>query len=96
MEVRQVTVITANPTRSDDVGSCAEGFYTIDGDTITMCDSEGVPLRDSNNGERVTARLSGEPEKVIAKRLTLKRHRAENGDDANGFGKVIHYERWVY
>jgi hypothetical protein len=63
-----------------------EGFYTRDGDTLTMTDRDGVPLRDDNNGERITVRLlPTDNEKTVAKRTTLRLHRAERGDDVANF-----------
>jgi hypothetical protein len=91
-DIRQVTVITSNPTGNDQVGSCEVGFYTIEAGILTMTDIHGVPLRDSNTGEKITHRLmANETPRVIAKRLTLKRHRAANGDGMAGFGRRIHY-----
>jgi hypothetical protein len=95
MEIHQCTVIVANPSGSDDVGRAAEGFYTIDGDTLTMCDSEGVPLRNANTGERITHRLgAGENRVTIAKRLTLKIWRDDRSDGVAGFGRRIDYPKW--
>jgi hypothetical protein len=86
---------SANPTRSDDVGRCEVGHYTIDGDLLTMCDAEGVALRNSNTGERITHRLgAGENRVTIAKRLTLKIWREARGDDTNGFNRRIEYPKW--
>jgi hypothetical protein len=95
MDIRQVTVITANPGGSDDVGSCEVGYYTIEGDLLTMVDSEGVPLRNSNSGEKITHRLgAGENRETIAMRLTLKLWREARGDDMAGFNRRIDYPKW--
>jgi hypothetical protein len=57
-----------------------------------MTDRDGVPLRDENNGARITQRLApGESDKAVAKRLTLRVYRAANGDPMSGFHKRIEY-----
>jgi hypothetical protein len=92
MQVRQVTVITSNPTENDRVGSCEIGYYTIEGDLLTMVDSEGAPLRNANTGERITHRMvPGENEKAIARRLTLRIWREARGDEMSGFNRRIDY-----
>jgi hypothetical protein len=93
MMPKAVIVIVANPTGKDDRGIVAEGFYTRDGDTLTMTDRDGVPLRDDNNGERITHRLgAGENHVTIAKRTTLRLHRAERGDEtSSAFNRRIDY-----
>lgn len=85
-EVKSVVAIVSNPVSKGSTGECAEGFYTRDGDTLTMTNAEGEPLRDDDTGARTThLLLPGENEKVIAKRLTLKRYRAERGDEMASF-----------
>jgi hypothetical protein len=94
-EIKQVTVITSNPSGNDHVGSCEIGHYTIEGDLLTMCDAEGVPLRNANTGERITHRLaSGENRVTIAKRLTLKIWREARGDEISGWNRPIQYPKW--
>jgi hypothetical protein len=57
-----------------------------------MCDRDGVPLRDENNGERIAMRLlPAESEKAVAKRMTLRLHRAANRDEMAGFGRRLRY-----
>jgi len=91
-----VLAITANPTGNGDRGSCEEGFYFVDGDVLTMCDSTGHPLRDSNTGERVTHKLApGENPVAVAKRITLRLWRAATArsDDLGDFNRPLHYPR---
>jgi hypothetical protein len=89
---KAVVAIVSNPVGKDDRGIVAEGFYTLDGDLLTMTDRDGVPLRDENNGAQITHRLlPGESEKVVAKRLTLRRHREENRDEMAGFHRWVRY-----
>jgi hypothetical protein len=92
---KAVIVIVANPISKDDRGIVAEGFYTRDGDTLTMTDRDGVPLRDDNNGERITVRLlPNDNEKSVAKRTTLRLYRAERGDEtSSAFNRRIDYGR---
>jgi hypothetical protein len=94
---KAVIVIVANPHGADKVGEVAEGFYLRDGDTITMTDRHGTPLRDEDTGGRITHRLApDENEKTVAKRLTLRLYRAENREDVAGFGRRIDYGRNGY
>ena len=95
MEIRQVTVITRNPSGDGDMGSCEIGHYTVEGDTLAMVDAKGAPLRDANTGERITHRLAlGEGEKAIAKGLTLKIFRAARGDEMADFNRPINYPKF--
>jgi hypothetical protein len=91
-EVKAVIATVANPTSKRDGGIVAEGWYKRDGDVLTMTDRDGIPLRDDNTGERVTVRLSpGEDEKMVARKLTMKRYRAARGDDLGDFNRRIDY-----
>ncbi|HLG85141.1 MAG TPA: hypothetical protein VKY22_29435 [Bradyrhizobium sp.] len=93
-EIRVVVVTTAKPSGPDDLGQVAEGRYFVENGILTMCNSDSIPLRDENNGQRITSRLlPGESEKAAAKRLTLKIHRAANRE-MSGFHKPIRYPKW--
>jgi hypothetical protein len=91
-DVHQVTVITRNPLGEDDVGNCEIGFYTVDGDILTLTTAEGVALRDEYTGERITAYLDGEHPATIAKRIVGRRYRASQPDD-NGFNRPLRYPK---
>jgi hypothetical protein len=93
-EIKSVIVATAHPIGPNDTGQCAQGWYTLDGDVVTMCGSDGVPLRDSMSGAKIVHRLvDGEHPVVIAKRLTLRIHRSERGDEMAGFNRPIRYPK---
>jgi hypothetical protein len=97
--VKAVISVVSNPVGKNDGGEICEGWYTRDGDVITMTDRDGVPLRDDNTGERVTVRLlPSDNEKTIARRTTLRRYRAERGDEtSSAFNRPIRYPTagWV-
>jgi hypothetical protein len=59
-------------------------------DLLTMTDSDGVPLRNANTGDRNTARLlAGEDARRVASRLTLAHWRQQRG--VPGFDRPIRY-----
>jgi hypothetical protein len=94
MDVRQITVITRNPSGSDDRGSCEDGWYTVDDGVLTMTDAEGAALRNPNTGEKITHRLApGESDKAVAKRLRLKIYRDARPDEMAGFNRPIRYPK---
>jgi hypothetical protein len=92
-DVKAVIAIVSNPVGKNDGGEICEGFYTRDGDTLTMTDRDGIPLRDDNTGERITVRLlPSDNEKTVARRATLRRYRAERGDEtSSAFNRRISY-----
>jgi hypothetical protein len=94
-DVRQVTVITRNPSGSGDGGSCEDGWYTVDEDgVLTMTDKDGAPLRNANTGQKITHRLApDENEKGVAKNLRLKMFRDERHDEMAGFNRPLRYQR---
>jgi hypothetical protein len=98
-EIKTCHVITRNPSGGrGDLGSCEVGYYTVSDDLLAMVGGDGGPLRDANNGERITHRLvpGGESEKAVAMRLTLKLWLSERGDEMAGFNRPIDYGRSVY
>jgi hypothetical protein len=76
------------------VGSCAEAFFTLEGDVLTMTDCDGEPIRTSGGDVMCHTMAPGENPVAIAKRFALQIHRAANGDDMAGFNRPIHYPRW--
>jgi hypothetical protein len=95
--IKSVVVATAKPSGPGDPGQCAEGHYFIEHGILTMCDRDGVPLRDENTGRQVALRLlAGDDEKGFAKKLTLQQHRAANREDVAGWGRRINYGRNGY
>jgi hypothetical protein len=92
-DVKQVTVIVANPSSRDpvDQGRVTIGYYLLEGDRLTMTDGEGGPVR-GKSGERITHKLeAGEDAAIIAKRLTMKIYRMVWGDGMAGFNRPLHY-----
>jgi hypothetical protein len=96
-EIRSVIITTAKPSGPGDLGQVEEGFYTRDGELITMCDRDGVPLRDENTGRRIAMRLlPGDDEKTLARKMTLRRYREANRDQMAGFHRTIRYGKSNY
>jgi hypothetical protein len=84
-------LITSNPAGRDDSGSCEHGYYTVEGDLLSMVTSTGEPLR-GGFGERVAARPNGGSEKSVAMRLTLEHWRSARRDEMAGFNRPIRYQ----
>jgi hypothetical protein len=96
-EIKSVIVTTAKPSGPGDLGQVAEGFYYVEGGILTMCDPDGRPLRDDNNGRQVALRLlPGDDVAGLAKKLTLQQYRAANRDQMAGFGRAIRYRDLRY
>jgi hypothetical protein len=93
-KIEHIVVATRNPGEDPrDKGAAEEGFYTVEGDTLTMVTVDGTPLR-SADGHRITARLApGEDAKKIAARHTLSRWRSERAREelVPGFNSPIRY-----
>ena len=93
-EVQNVTAIISNPSPHDptDVGRCTVGYYVIEGKLLTMTYGDGTPFL-GRSGERITQKLQRDDDPtVIAKRLTLRIHRASRGDGMN-FNRPLVYPR---
>lgn len=88
--MHEITVTTRNPSgEPGDLGSCESGFFTVDGDLLTVVDGSGIPIRKAN-GERLTATVkNGESARAVASRLILARWR--DTDAASAFNRPIHY-----
>ncbi|MDA9437259.1 hypothetical protein [Bradyrhizobium sp. CCBAU 51627] len=96
-KIQEITVATRNPSGTPgDMGSCEVGFFTVDGDLLTLVEGDGMPVRRAN-GERVTARLqAGDSAHRIASRLILGA-RWRGSDAASDFNRPLHYRPtgWV-
>jgi hypothetical protein len=77
-EVKAVFVQTRPVQGPQDLGQTFEGYYTRDGDTITLVHPDGVPLRRSRN-EKWQVRIGeGENEKAVAKGLLRRMWNTEH------------------
>jgi len=91
-EIKRCVAVVANPIDEKDRGEVCEGRYYREGDWITLCDEAGSPLRSEDTGARYTVRLEpGDHELTLAKRLTLRHHRAANRDEIAGWNRRISY-----
>jgi hypothetical protein len=96
-KIKSVIAIISNPSGRGDRGQCEQGNYFVRDGVLTMCDLEGVPVRDANTGRRIElGLLPGDDEKALAKRLTLKMYRAANRDELAGFHRPIRYRNSAY
>jgi hypothetical protein len=91
-EIKQCLAILSNPVNEKDTGEAVNGRYFREGDWITLCDDRGSPLRSEDTGARYTHKLeAGDHELTMAKRLTLRHHRAANRDEIAGWGRRLEY-----
>ena len=71
-------IVTIKQPSGNDLGQVAEGYYTVEGDRLTMTYADGRPVL--VNGERVSERLGdGVNPKSVAGRLTREVRRALKG-----------------
>jgi hypothetical protein len=93
-QIKRCIAVVSNPTGPGDTGEATEACYFIEGEWLTLCDENGLPLRSEDTGGRFTVRFEpGDREQAIAKRLALRRYRAENQEDIAGFNRRIVYGR---
>jgi hypothetical protein len=93
-DVKQVTTILSNPSRTNPTGQVTIGYYTLEGSLLTMTDGNGAPFR-SLSGERMTHKLeAGEDAGVVAQRLTRKIYSMVQGDGMAGFNRPLDYPSW--
>jgi hypothetical protein len=96
-EIKRCVAVVHSPSGPGDHGEVTEGRYFIEGDWLTLCDEGGTALRSEDTGARFTVRLApGDNEQTMAKRLTLRHHRAANRDEVAGWNRRISYGRNGY
>jgi hypothetical protein len=89
-EVYKVTVQIRGP-EGDDPGQVSVGYYTLDGQVLTMTDGEGRPVR-RGNGEQYIHRLQeGEGAQAVAKRLTREVRLMARGETVAGFHRKLNF-----
>jgi hypothetical protein len=94
MAAKRCVAVVSNPIGKNDTGGVACGNYVLENDTVVLTDEHGEPLRDEDSGARFMHRLErGDNEQTIAKRLTLRHHRAANRDEIAGWRRRINYGR---
>jgi uncharacterized protein YxjI len=74
-------------------GVSAEGKFVVNGDTVTLTDAAGVPVKNVH-GKVYSRKLNpDESPVVIARRLTKEFHSARRGKDRLDFNRALHYKR---
>jgi hypothetical protein len=86
-EIFQIYAQVAPPTEGDR-GRVTEGWYTLQDGVVTMCDPEGIPLRDVEGPSNHAQAVEGERAQQVAARLTLKIYRSLR-DDAADFHRTL-------
>jgi hypothetical protein len=80
------------PPDGDFSGMVEDGWFRVsDGDTVTLCTREGVPVVDASGRKRSALIKDGETEKQVAARLL--RQSLPIGGRPNGFDKPIRYPK---
>lgn len=69
-----------------------DGYYTLDGDVLTMTDRRGSPVRNISSGEKYVHTLKpGQDPYQVASLLTLKIRHMLHGDTVSGFNRPLNY-----
>jgi hypothetical protein len=85
-DITPFIVVTRQPNGAGDLGTCEQGWFTLERGIVTLVTEDGAELRD-DNGRRIERKLAdGENPLTIAKRMRLRVWRAARDDD-NGFNR---------
>jgi hypothetical protein len=96
-----VQIRPANPKRNDP-GQKTDAAYTVDGDTVTLVDRQGVPVRDADGklyqhkvapGTADAESLAHVLTKEFRRALKGNAPRGFSGGGGNSFGGPISYPR---
>jgi hypothetical protein len=79
------THITLARPMDGDAGRVEYGHYTVDGDTVTLTNQEGVPIVSGRMQIGYSAKIGGEESQAqVANRLLWRQYRArKSGSDFN-------------
>ena len=93
-EVRRVTVQLSAPS-GDDPGRITYGYFIVEGNTLTMTDGDGTPVRQPTTGDLFTAQLrDGLDADAVARNLTARVWRSLHGrEGAAGFNRRLNYQQ---
>jgi hypothetical protein len=81
---RVIVTIRPSDPETGDPGSARIGYYTVEGELLTMCDENGAPLK-TDHDQMITAVLESPSDAhAVASVLTRKRSR---GSGMRGFEK---------
>jgi hypothetical protein len=93
MEVFSTHVTIARPM-GDHPGTVEPGYYTVDGDTVTLTNREGEPIASGRLQLGYSAKIGGdETETHTARRLIWRRYRATKG--GTDFNRPLNYTSGV-
>jgi hypothetical protein len=88
-EIKRVRIQTSEPRGSRYPGSVEEAHYTVQGNTVVLCNSRGIPIDRPRLARELRA---GEDPHSIAAVLLRQWKRPKSGD----FNRPLHYQRVVY
>jgi len=92
MKPIRIEVQVGPVTPRDPQGRTTPGFYTLDGNVLTMTDGEGAVVRDRRNGELYQEVLKPDQNpRSVATRLTREIWKANQGGGIPGFYGPINY-----
>jgi hypothetical protein len=84
-------IVQIRAPEGDDPGQVTNGYYTLDGQVLTMTDGDGRPVR-RGNGEQYIHRLQeGEGAAAVARRLTREVRTMARGETVSGFHRKLNY-----
>ena len=73
-------------------GMVAEGKFVIDGDTVTLTDHHGTPVKNVH-GKAYSRKIGMDVPVVVARRLTKEFYLARRGKDRLDFNRPLHYKK---
>ena len=89
MTIQTVPVITAMPTRRDQLGRVEEGHYRVEDGVVSLVTAQGIQRTDTR-GKPIQHKLApGETARAVAHRLT----RANLPKKRNDFNRQIFYPK---
>ena len=92
LKIRSITVQIA-PATERDPGQVTFGFYTVDGNVLTMTDGEGAVVRHQNGEPYKHILEPGQDPRPIAARFTKEIRKAATGERIAGFWGRINYPK---